>query len=195
MNLTSAQNMIMNVASGGTIQLNSYNLTCQTYALPICLSNQFAGAISSYVSGSNSWQRVYYKLWENIPKEFFSGTGYASTQWKMEFSINFYNMTNTTDKGFAFYINFADEQNNSYNGFTFNVGTPYAKDLQTNAYSQTASDLYAFTYTDLFDFSGLIGTGDTNIPPLTIQLLMNGDKDHDADFKWNLTLTKTNVIA
>jgi len=182
------------VPTDSQLALQSYNLTCHTLALPICLSNQFGGTITSYV-GTNSWQRVYYKLWENIPKEFFSGTGYASTQWKMEFSINFYNFTNTNDKGFAFFINFADEQNNAYNGFTFNEGTPYAKDLQTNGYSQTSNNLYAFSYTDLFDFSGLTGTGDTNIPPLTIQLLMNGDKDHYADFVWNLTLTKTNIIV
>jgi len=182
-------------ATNDTIALNANNLTCKTYALPICLSDKFGGAISSYV-GNNSWQLVYYKLWENIPIEFFSGGVYASTQWKMEFSINFYNLSNNNnDNGFAFYINFVDEQLVEYNGWQFNQTTPYAQALTGNSYSQTSSQLQAFTYTDFYDFSGLVGTSDTNIPPLTIQLFMNADKDHDADFKWSLTLTKTNILT
>ena len=147
-------------------------------------TNLWGGNIS--YGGGNSWQIANSNVMY-VPNDLIAETN-GRYDWKMEFAINCWGMNNQDDKARAFYIEILDNASNVAQGFSFNYNIPYTVHKNTSTYSQTSSNSENYEWVDYYNFNNFTST------PLTINLYINGDSNLNCDFKWNLHLTKTNVV-
>ena len=180
---------------GGNITLNALNVNSYNYAMPICFDLVETSTIN-YTLGSQQMQLVYQGNF-NLPYQFFSDTplvSYTSTRWKIDFQINCYNSSGGQgDKGFASYIDFEDQGTNIYTPFLFNATTPFARFFNSSSYNQASPSLFSWGWSDFVDFAGLENTGSGNLP-LKVNLYVAGDSALNGDFKWKVSLTRTNGV-
>lgn len=172
------------------INLNSYNLTTYSgsYTLPICYSHKMASTID-YSGLNNTWSNQYQSPM-SLPSEFFN-TANTFYTYKIEFSINMRDMTNPEDKALAMYFEFIDTNGVVYTPFVFNKQTPFTRHSNVSTYSDTSSNMITFTWTDYVDFSGITGSGATD---LTFFLWWYGDQNNAAKFDALVSLTRTNLV-
>ena len=192
--LTTANDAI-SLSAGLNINLNALNVNSYNYAMPICFDLVETSTIS-YTLGSQQMQLVYQGTF-NLPYQFFSDiplAPYTSTKWRIDFQINCYNSSGGQgDKGFASYIEFTDQATTTYSPFLFNSSTPFARFFNNSSYNQASPSLFSWGWSDFVDFAGLENTGIGNMP-LKVNLYVAGDNALNGDFKWKVSLTRTNGI-
>jgi len=66
-------------------------------------------------------------------------TSSSYNQWRMEFALNCYSMTNQTDKGFALFVRFVDGASAIFEPYCFNMKSPYTEHKNGSTYSQTSN--------------------------------------------------------
>lgn len=192
--LTTATDAI-NLNAGLGINLNALNVNSYNYAMPICFDLVETSTINYTLVGQQ--MELVYQGKFNLPYQFFSDTplvSYTSTKWKIDFQINCYNSSGGQgDKGFASYIDFEDQSTNLYTPFLFNATTPFARFFNNSSYNQASPLLFSWGWSDYVDFGGLVGTGSGNLP-LNVNLYVAGDGALTGDFKWKVSLTRTNGV-
>ena len=171
------------------IDLNAVDImsncgSSQLYTLPIQFTNKYS---SNYNYGtSGTWFNVASNVM-NMPSELFTLTA-GSTDWKVDFAINCWNMSNQSDKSYAMYVDILDSSNTPYYGFLFNQSTPFTTHKNDSTYGNTNSHIENYIYTDYFSLNGASGS------PFTINLWLFADNPISCDFNWLLTLSKTNLV-
>jgi len=202
-NLTSNNGMTLSTTNGditlttvsNNINLNALNVNSYNYAMPICFDLVETSTIN-YTLVGQQMEKVYIGTF-NLPYQFFSDIpliAYTSTKWKIDFQINCYNSSGGQgDKGFASYIDFEDQATNLYRPFLFNATTPFARFFNSSSYNQASPSLFSWGWSDFIDFAGLVGTGSGNLP-LKVNLYVAADNVLTGDFKWKVSLTRTNGL-
>lgn len=146
-------------------------------------TNLLGGGISF---GGGSWQIVASNTM-NIPNDLLAETN-GMFDWKMEFFINCWNMSNQTDKATALYIEIVDNASNTSVGYSFNLNNPYTTHKNNSTYSNTNNSVENYGWIDYYNFNNFTSS------PLTINLWWYNDNGLSCDFRWNLHLSKTNVV-
>ena len=185
----------ISLSAGLDINLNALNVNSYNYAMPICFDLLETSTINYTLVGQQ--MELVYQGTFNLPYQFFSDTplvSYTSTKWKIDFQINCYNSSGGQgDKGFASYIDFEDQSTTIYTPFLFNATTPFARFFSSSTYNQASPLLFSWGWSDFVDFAGLVGTGSGNLP-LKVNLYVAGDGALIGDFKWKVSLTRTNQV-
>ena len=98
-------------------------------------------------------------------------------------------MTNQTDKERAMYIEILDVTNQQFLPFTFNLDNPYTMYDNANQYANTSNSSQNYGWNDYVDLGNCQGS------PLTINYWMFGASGYSANYRWNITLSKTNNVS
>lgn len=193
---TTGTNITLNSTGGiGTINFDGANVNSFGYATPICFSRPRTDTFT-YSFGGQNFENVYTTNCQ-IPQQFISNNplpSYTSTYWKIEFALNCYQFSNTTDKGMGLYIEFVDSASNVYTPFAYNSNTPYSADQKNFGYTNNGNQPFiSFNWTDYVDFAGLVNTATANFP-LEVKLYFAADSGLSTQFNMLITLTRTNMI-
>lgn len=193
--ISSNENVEITSAGLGNIVLDAPNINTYNYSNPICFTRERTDTFT-YTLGGQAYENVYTTAF-NIPYEFVADTplsGYTSTNWKIDFSLNCWNCSNIGDKGIALFIVFQDQSSNFYSPITYNALTPYAVWQNGSTFNNgTNNNFQNFNWCDYVDLVGLSGTGSGNLP-LNMQLVFAGDSGFSCNFSINVSLTRTNLI-
>jgi hypothetical protein len=114
----------------------------------------------------------------------------GSNIWNLTVSINLWNVSNPTDKGFAFYINFEDSNLSSYDSYAFNQTTPYTMHSNASTYNNTSSNMLTYTYTDRLDLTGSVWDGNSG----KFNIWWYGDQTNSPAYNIVISITRTNEI-
>ena len=136
-------------------------------------------------TNNNNWQLVQSQLL-NIPDSQLTQTLY--NRWKIEFFINMRAMTNQADNKRAMYIEIRDVNNQQFLPFTFNLNSPYTQFDRQSQYANTSTNSQNYGWVDYVDLTNVQGS------PLTINYWLFGAGTLSANFIWNITLSKTNIV-
>ena len=192
--LTSAGNIT--VIAQSTIDLNSFNLNANRFALPICFNKVETGSWS-YTIGGQVFQDVFSAdpITIDLPNEFFGdspSTGYTSTNWQINFDMNCWNFAEAGDKGFAIYLSFLDSTLTTIESVLYNKSTPYCKWDNPPSFSGENSRFKSINFCDYIDFAQLVGSNDSRI---RLQMNIAGDVTFtDVRYKFKLGFTRINVL-
>ena len=188
----------LNSAGFGNINLNALNINSYGYAVPLCFDVYDTNVIN--YGGGQTLTNVFITN-VNIPSPFIVDTpqlGYTSNKWKIDFTLQTWNaggQNNSSDKALAFYINFNDQAMNYYTPIIFTDITPYCKHNNNSTWTAGGSnaEFQSYTWTDYIDFSALGGLGSGYLP-LKLNLYMGSDNPKDFTFKLLCSLTRTNIL-
>jgi hypothetical protein len=196
--VTADDNVSLTSTGGGDINLSAYNLNSFGYALPICFDFYELDRNYNYTAGGQNWELI----WQQdvyVPQEFFSESpasgSYTSAKWRINFTINTWEAgggNNSSDKGLAYYITFEDQNGNPYDPYFITPLTPFCRHNNNSTWSGGGplSSFQPFSWTDLVDFSGLYGTGSSNLP-LRFKIYFAADNPKNFNFTYQVGLTKT----
>lgn len=197
MTLQADDDITIQSAGLGNINLNAPNINSYNWAMPICLNAFFEGGLF-YTLNSQAIENV---LVSNplptitLPPQFFSDTpqtGYISTRWQINFDMNIYHGSNLDDKGFAIYLLFVDGLGNTYTPFLYNSNTPFCRYALGAGYGGGGAPPYmSINWCDYVDFNQMVGTGNSDI---TVQMWVAGDDPISGDFRMKLGFTRINRL-
>ena len=187
----------------GHIKLNAPNIDSFGYANPICFTRERADTFTYNYNGTGlpqTMEQVYFTSF-SIPIDFVASSpvpNYTSTLWKIDFALNTWNNTVTSDKGIALYFTFQDATA-IYNlsPQTYNANTPYAVYQPASTYiSGSGNNAFQnYNWTDFIDLAPLVGLGSGVLP---LNLLLNFAADSafatPCNFQMVVTLTRTNLV-
>lgn len=196
LDLVAPGNINIQSTSSGDIVLNALNLSSYGFALPICFDFYEIDRNYSY-SGGQNWEMIWQQD-VTIPPQFFSETpvsGYASVKWRIDFTINTWNNgsgNNSSDKFMAYYIIFEDPNGNPISPLLINNQTPFCRHNNNSTWNGGGlSEFQPFSWTDLVDFSGFVGTQSSQ---LRFKVYFAADNPKNFNFSYKVGLTKTTRI-
>lgn len=200
LDLVASNDVNVQSSNNGNIALNALNLTSYSYALPICFDFYEIDRNYVYSSGGQNWEMI----WQQdvyVPSQFFSespASGYATARWRIDFTINTWNWgggNNSSDKALAYYLLFEDQSSNPYPPLLITPVNPFCRHNNNSTWSGggSLSEFQLFSWTDMVEFSGLIGTSTSQLP-LRFKVYFAADNPKDFNFSYKVGLTKTTRI-
>jgi hypothetical protein len=197
MTLSADDDITINSAGAGNINLNAPNINSYNWAMPISFQYLFGGNWS-YTLGSQVFEDVFGPSPPTIPlpTQFFADnpqSGYTSSRWELKFDMNCWNMGGTSaDKGFAIYLSFLDVNANTYEPRIYKQLTPFCRWDNPAGFSiGPNSDFKSINFADTIDLGGLVNSFDSN---LRLQMNIAGDSSMSCEFELKLGFTRTNRI-
>jgi len=188
-NITLKSNLLDN------INLDAPNVNSYTYAMPICFTRQTTDRFN-YTLGNQSFELIYQTSF-GIPQQFVSISPMVipltSTNWKIDFAFNMYQMTTIDDKGMGIYIDFIDTQGNIYTPITYNDNTPFSINKKDYGYNAGNGPYLPINWTDYVDLATLYNTESSNLP-LDMRIYFVADNGLSSKFNMLLTFTRTNIV-
>lgn len=199
LDLVASDNVNIQSSNNGEIALDALNLTSYSYALPICFDFHEIDRNYNYSSGGQNWEMI----WQQdvaIPPPFVSEnpvSGYASAKWRIDFTINTWSAggNNSSDKALAYYITFEDQGTNPYLPLLITPTTPFCRHNNNSTWNGGGplSEFQPFSWTDIVDFSGLVGTSTSQLP-LRFKVYFAADNPKNFNFSYKVGLTKTTLL-
>lgn len=184
----------------GNINLIAPNVNSYGYAMPICFDFHEIDRTYNYTPGGQTWE----KIWQQdvfLPEPFFSfnpTSGYSSVKWRIDFTINTWSDgsgDNSSDKALAYYIMFEDQAATPYVPTIITSSNPFCRHNNNSTWSGGGplTNFQPFSWTDIIDFGGLVGSG-SNLLPLRFQVYFAADNPKNFNFSYKCGLTKTTRI-
>jgi hypothetical protein len=194
--ITADDNITLNSVGLGNIRLDAPNISSYNYAMPICFTTSINSGFN-YTNTGQIFDMVYQSVFA-IPQEFVSISPlpgpFISTNWKIDFAFNMYQVSAMNDKGKGIYIDFRDNQGNIYTPITYNDSTPFSIDRKDFGYASGANAPFIpINWNDYVDLGALYNTGTSNFP-FDMRIWFAADNPISSNFNVLLTLTKTNII-
>ena len=123
------------------------------------------------------------------------GIPFTSTNWKIDFAFNMFQVSTLSDKGMGIYIDFIDAASTVYTPITYNANTPYSIDKKDYGYGSGGNAPYIpINWTDYVDLASLYNTGTANFP-FDMRIYFAADSSGlTSSFNVLLTLTRTNLV-
>jgi hypothetical protein len=178
------------------INLDAPNVNSNSFSMPICFTRQRTDNFS-YSTGGQNFDLIY-QTGFNIPQQFVSISPMVipltSTNWKIDFAFNMFQVSNMADKGMGIYIDFLDSQGNIYTPITYNANTPFSIDRKDFGYNSGGNGPYIpINWNDYVDLAALYNTSTNNFP-FDMRIWFAADGSISSNFNMLLTLTRTNLI-
>ena len=178
------------------INLDAPNINSYSYAMPISFTKQRTDSFS-YSTGGQNFDVILQRSFD-IPQEFVSISPMVipltSTNWKIDFAFNMFQVSSMTDKGMGIYIDFIDTQGNVYTPITYNLTTPFSIDRKDFGYASGGNAPFIpINWTDYVDLGALYNTGSSNLP-IEMRIYFAGDSSLSSSYNMLLTLTRTNIV-
>lgn len=153
--------------------------------LPVSFTSKYSGSINYSTSGS--WEEIFHY---SIPMPAIAvDPSQTYNAWRLDFSLNCRNMTNTEDKAMAMYFILDDQVPSTYTPFLYNLSTPYTRHSNTSSYSNTATAMQSYNWSDYVDLTGVNGS-----VPLEFRLNWFLDNTCTCDYDMLISFTRTNMI-
>lgn len=196
--ITADDNITLTSGGLGNIILNAPNIDSYSYAMPICFTRQRTDTFATGTTGGQNFDLIYQTPF-NIPQEFVSispmGIPLTSTNWKIDFAFNMFQVSTMGDKGMGIHIDFIDAASNVYTPITYNANTPYSIEKKDYGYASGGNAPYIpINWTDYVDLASLYNTGGANFPfDMRIWFAADGS-GLTSNFNVLITLTRTNLL-